>query len=125
MLPDLAPDFLESADDLRCLVRLTVEFDYYLRHTNTDLRNTFEMEYRIASIRSGMDSFVSFSDAYRVMVVAIPSQINWTAVTVSSLKGRFLEMFDQFVAEPQFERRFRLLLDLFKLQIVFAGMFYD
>ena len=37
----------------------------------------------------------------------------------------FRSMFKKFELEENFEEKCRLLLDLFKLQIVFAGMSYD
>jgi len=44
---------------------------------------------------------------------------------MQSLRDRFLSLYREFVAETKFENKCRLLLDLFKLQIVFAGAFYD
>ena len=40
-------------------------------------------------------------------------------------KDRFLSTYPEFLAEPNLEKKCRLLLDWFKMQIVFAGMFYD
>ena len=40
---------------------------------------------------------------------------------MQSLRDRFLSLYPEFVAETKFENKCRLLLDLFKLQIVFAG----
>src|SRR5579863_2677824 len=42
-------------------------------------------------------------------------------VSMSSLKQQFLPLFDEFLAEEDFERKCSLLLDLFELQIVFAA----
>jgi hypothetical protein len=42
-----------------------------------------------------------------------------------TFKTQFFSTFNEFVEEANFERKCRLLLDLFKLQIVFAGMSYS
>jgi hypothetical protein len=34
-------------------------------------------------------------------------------------------MYNQFTQEANFENKCRLLLDLYKLQILFAGIYYD
>jgi len=40
---------------------------------------------------------------------------------VQSIKDRFLALYPEFMVETAFENKCRLLLDLFKLQVVFAG----
>lgn len=37
----------------------------------------------------------------------------------------FLKLYPTFIAEETFEKHYRILIDLFKLQIVLAGMTYD
>ena len=44
--------------------------------------------------------------------------------SMESFKSQFVSMFNQFTNETNFENKCRLLLDLFKLQIVFAGVSY-
>ncbi len=44
---------------------------------------------------------------------------------MDSLKDQFLNKFQEFETEIDFVKRLRLLLDLFKMQIVFAGVFYE
>jgi hypothetical protein len=46
-------------------------------------------------------------------------------ISTMSLKKQFLSWFHEFEIETSFEKKCRLLLDLFKLQIVFAGVLYD
>jgi hypothetical protein len=53
------------------------------------------------------------------------SRIDWSTVGVQSIRDLFLSLYPKFVTETKFENKCRLLLDLFKLQIVFAGAFYD
>ena len=42
-----------------------------------------------------------------------------------SFQMQFISMFGKFREEVNFENKYRLLLDLFKLQIVFAGISYS
>ena len=108
---------------LRTLIRLTIEFYDYLNPGNHPER--FELEYSIESILSGIESFCIVNAGYKVLVGAMLTTIAWNQVSALTLKDQFIAMFDEFVAEKAFERKCRLLLDLFKLQIVYAGMFYD
>jgi len=63
--------------------------------------------------------------AYKVLVNAKESKIEWGRLSIPLLEEQFAPMFAEFEQEANFENRCRLLLDLFKLQIVFAGMSYD
>jgi hypothetical protein len=73
-----------------------------------------------------VDSFWSVMDGvYSCLVGARTSTTDWNAVTIQSVRDRFLSMYDVFVAETEFQKKCRLLLDLFKLEIVFAGAFFD
>ncbi len=129
-------------DCLRGLIRLTVEFYVYLHHGNSGLRDPVEhyqhradgggqssdldeLKYRIGSIFSGIESFCRVNAAYSVLVGATSSKVEWDVTSMASLNNKFVSMFDDFNREENFEYKCRLLLDLFKLQIVFAGVFYN
>ena len=115
--------FLESElDDLRCLIRLTVEFHDYLQSGPS---NPLEPNYTCESVFAAVESFMSLTRAYKVLVGAIDSTLGWDMISMPSLKKQFLSMFDEFNREVNFEKKCRILLDLFKMQIVFAGMTYD
>jgi hypothetical protein len=45
--------------------------------------------------------------------------------TIQASMVKSVGSFNKFTLEKNFEKKCRLLLDLFKLQIVFAGVFYD
>jgi hypothetical protein len=114
--------FLESElDHLRVVIRLSVEFHYYVQRS---CAHVFCLEYVSESIFSGIDSFMFVFGGYQVLVGATGSEIDWDEVSATSLKQQFARMFDEFARETVFERKCRLLLDLFKLQIVFAGVSY-
>ena len=133
-------------DHLRCLVRLTVEFNDYLSSGNPQLRELAkrfqdrhrlsiqiqphelvlnELNYSIQSIFSGIESFCRVNAAYKVLVGATSSWVEWGKVSMILLEEQFVSMFREFSTEANFHKKCRLLLDLFKLQIVFAGMLYD
>ncbi len=114
---------------LRVLVRLTVEFHDYLASSPTLPKfpgdTSQNLLYAIESILSGIDSFVTVTQSYGALIGARKSEIVWGTVTAGSLKDEFLGLYRRFLPQSVFEKKCRLLLDMFKLQIVFAGMFYD
>ncbi len=132
-------------DDLRILIRLTLEFDEYLKNGIPGLRviaeserhrpggyiipsNEIEMEelkYSLESIFSGIDSYRKVNAEYSILVGSTNSKIEWGMVSMISLKELFVSTFHKFTAETAFVKKCRLLLDLFKIQIVFAGALYD
>jgi hypothetical protein len=133
---------------LRCLIRLTVEFHHYLEHGSTELAmqllngpyakyvpdaktasqdpfNKYDREFACDSIRSGMESFCTLAASYRLLEGALGSKIEWGVISSrDSFNKHLTSMFEAFTQEDNFETKCRLLLDLFKLQIVFAGMSY-
>jgi hypothetical protein len=119
----------KDIQELRILVRLTVEFHDYL--TSTPPWPAFpddpfhNMTYAIDKVLFNVDSFHSVMHVYGVLVGSTRSTIDWSAMNIRSLKGLFVSVYDTFVAQTDFETKCRLLLDLVKLQIVFAGAFYD
>lgn len=115
--------FLEPIlHDLRVLVGFTIEFHYYLRLSCT---HPFCLGYACDSIFSAVDSYQNLTHAYNALVNAAGSRIEWNNLSVPLLKEQFVGVFDEFEKETNFENKCRLLLDLFKLQIVFAGVSYD
>jgi hypothetical protein len=139
---------------LRCLIRLTVEFRDHLEHgsvavargvqqqpylglTSAEFRkyvqsasndpfNKYDKGYACESILSGIDSFWDLSTIYRRSVGATDSKIEWSMISSGeSFETHFVSMFSKFTEEINFESKCRLLLDLFKLQIVFVGISYN
>jgi hypothetical protein len=138
---------------LRCLIRLAVEFKDYLEHgsveiargmqqlpyvghtsaefrkdvqsASTDPFNKYDLGYVCESILSGVDSFWDLSTAYRRSVGATDSKADWGMISSKEVfKIQFILMFNEFTEEANFKSKCRLLLDLFKLQMVFAGISY-
>lgn len=123
MIKSVGDSFLASdIDDLRCVVRLTIEFHYYLQ---VGCDHSFCSEYVSHSIFAGTECFTGLTHAYRVLVGATKSQVEWRDLSLPSLKEKFAVLFEKFDKEEIFETKCRYLLDLFKLQIVFAGIVYD
>ena len=98
-----------------------MEFFHFLEG---DLKRD-EAEYAIDTVFSGVDSFMSLSAAYRSISNNSPTAVNWDAISRTTLRQEFLPLYQQFRSERNFERQFKLLLDLFRLQLLFAGMNYD
>ena len=119
----------EDIQQLRVLVRLTVEFHDYL--TGTPPWPQFpddpfhDMTYKAGSILINVDSFRAVVQAYGVLLGSTRSTIDWDVINIRSLKDEFISMYHTFLGQTSFEAKCRLLLDLVKLQIVFAGAFYD
>lgn len=155
MVKSAKPRFDESElGHLRCLVRLAVEFQDYLEHgsveiargmqqqpyvgltsaefrkdvqnASTDPFNEYDLGYVCESILSGVDSFWDLSTTYRRSVGKTDSKIKWGMVSSrESFEAQFISMFNRFTEEVNFESKCRLLLDLFKLQMVFVGISYN
>jgi hypothetical protein len=120
MVGDVRSSFSErELDALRVVIRLTVEFH---RHLAANDVNNYVSE----SVFSGIDSFALLLHAYKVLKGAeVHSHLVWKASSAPALKREFQFRYSKFIAEQTFEKRCRLLLDLFKLQIVLAAMTYD
>lgn len=126
MAKDIKSCFAKSELDNLCIViRLTVEFHAYLRSANLASLTEYDLRYNCESIFSGIEFFSYLSHAYGSLAGAKKSKITWGAISKSSLKKSFMSTYQEFKKEQIFEKKCRLLLDLFKLQIVFAGMFYS
>jgi hypothetical protein len=109
-------------DHLRAVIRLTVEFRYYLQSACTHLTCA---TYVSESIFSGIESFCALTRAYKVLGDASDSKIEWDAISAPSMLGQFASIFEAFDRESSFEKKCRLLLDLFKIQIAWAAISYD
>jgi hypothetical protein len=119
-------------DDLRCLVRVTLEIRKWLQTANLDSPTQYEpdlpiqcdLEYNLMTIISAIDSFVSVDHAYRVLHGAMVSNVEWGVITLPSLKEVFLSGVEEFIAERDFIKACRLLLDLFKMETIFIGLLF-
>jgi hypothetical protein len=150
MVESAKPHFDESElGHLRTVIRLAVEFHDYLENGSVEIAtsilngphakyvrdvqsasadpfNKYDLDYACESIRSGVDSFCSLSASYKMLDGATNSRIEWGMISSrDSFKAQFASMFNKFTKEVNFEKKCRLLLDLFKLEIVFAGISYN
>jgi hypothetical protein len=118
--------FPESAlGDLHYLIRRTGEFFHYVQTVGKNPQNEFDRRYTMESVFSGVDSFCVVSASYRVLVGATRSAIDWEKISVPLFNEQFISKFNDFLTESSFEKQCRLLLDLFKFQIILASMSYD
>lgn len=115
-----------QVDSLLALIRLVVEFEEYLQRTVTGRTDADESQYVCGSVFSGVDSFDSFAHAYKILVGSETSRVEWDsgAWRFETLRSRYLELYEELVGGGTFQRGCRLVLDLFKLQIVWAGVEY-
>lgn len=118
--------FSESeCDDLRVLVRLTVEFLDSVVSLDFDSLDNRQLRYAGESVFSGVDSFCNVCAAYRVASGRVDSKPEWfIASSVSTLIEIFRSKCHDFSIEKDFRKRCGLLLDLFKLQVIFVGVSY-
>ena len=112
-------------EHLAVLIRLTVEFHYYLQGTSVEQLERNRVRYSDESVFAGIESFCSVSAAYRMLSGSRETTLRWEGMSLSWVKERFNSVFDSFEGATEFELKCRFLLDLFKLQIVFAGITYE
>jgi hypothetical protein len=113
---------------LRGLIRLAVEFEDRLQRTKIEEIERGELQYLADSVFGGLDGFFSIGHAYNLLDDATDTQIGWhVASTIGSplqLRQHYLTMYQEFVSETTFVSRCRLVLDLFKLQLIFVSIAY-
>jgi hypothetical protein len=107
--------------NLRIIAGLTVEFYHYLQ-----LRCEHELciEYTCESVLSGIDAYSGLSHTYRILEGALKTTVDWRNVPLGSFDQQFLSTFEEFDTETTFERKCRLLLDLFRLQLMYVAISY-
>jgi len=125
-MADAASHFSESEREaLRGIMGFTVEFLYYLKRTDMDSLDPYGVEYVNESTVSGLEFFIAVCQVYRITVGRVGSRLPRSVPSLTALKDQFIAMYQSFLQETTFEKKCGLLLDLFKLQIVFAGLTYD
>jgi hypothetical protein len=111
---------------LRCVIRLTVEFYYLLQSADVASLDPNGLTYVGNSIFSGVRSFILMTSACSGSGIPTKSAIDWGLTSsLSSLTEQFISKYQEFSIETEFEKRCGLLLDLFRMQIVFTGMSYE
>jgi len=99
-----------ETQDLRCIVRLAVEFDDYLRHEELDALDPDELEYVAGSVFAGINCFTGAARGYSVLAGAVGTAIGWPMVgaltSPRALAEKYLAMYQEFEAldvNTQFE----------------------
>ena len=118
----------EDLESLRIIIRLTLEFADYLTHRQDGTPWRFaiassDASYAAGSILSGLSFFYTLNPMYECLIGALPTTID-LETPESDLKSAFTSRYQQFLIETDFYKRCRLLLDMFRLQIIFAGYLY-
>ena len=116
-------------EHLRVLIRLTVDFSHYLRSTPPWPQfpddPAHDREYKIDSIFFNIESFRVVMRLYGVLAGAMPTTIEWTSLSLGTVTDEFLRVYARLTEATGFETQCRLLLDLLKLQLVFAAAFSE
>jgi hypothetical protein len=116
-------------ENLNILIMLAAEIHNYLRTSPPGppvAREAFDdLIYMIDKILFHVDSLRIVMHTYGVLVGSTRTTVDWNAISVQSLRDRLQSLYSEFIAETKFEDKCRLLLDLSKLQLVYAGAFYD
>ena len=122
----------DDIQNLRAIVRLAVEFDDYLRREDTEALDADELEYVAGSVFAGIGCFAGVSHGYKVLAGATHSAIDSSLLpaltSLGALKEKYLAMYAAFEAldvETQFEDKVCLILDLFKLQLLFVSVLFN
>src|SRR5260221_3569381 len=124
-LREAAGDALEETEHahLVVLVRLTMEFAAYMDSGDGSAPNE-NRRYVNESTFAGIDSFRVVMNAYRVLAGTVPSIVKWTDFHWPAFRQQFQSLYRELAQPAAFEKRCRVLLDLFTLQILFAGITY-
>jgi hypothetical protein len=110
---------------MHVLVKLAIQFYDYLRSAPPPDDSCRDRHYVCDSTFINFDSFRVVMNIYGILEGATTTTIDWNVINMRSLKEEFLSMYQAFVTQTNFEIKCRLLLDLFKLQLVYGGAFYD
>jgi len=118
--------FVESEiESMKVLIRLTVEFYYFLRQPPSDWGVRGEIRYRYESVFSGISSFWRVTDAYRSLVGRVESSVPWRAINVGDLEAHFISLYNLLLMDSEFPIRCRALLDSFRVQLLFCTTAYE
>jgi hypothetical protein len=97
-----------------------VEFYYYL--PDADMNDDTDLIYQCENTLGAADSFIAVAAIYRLIGDKAKSAIAEEVISSASLKESYTSKYHEFSTGVSFEERCRLLLDLFRLRIIFAGM---
>src|SRR5678809_259530 len=112
----------KDIQEIRILVRLTVEFHDFL--TSTPPWPAFpddpfhNMTYTVDRVLFNIDSFRAVVHSYGILIGSTHSTIDWNPINIRSVKDAFVSVYQAFVAQTDFNNKCRLLLDLVKLDCV-------
>jgi hypothetical protein len=115
--------FVESEiEHLSTVIRLIAESAAMPSHEQMSDR---DKRYTSDSVFSGVDSFCIVNSAYSVLVGAEKSTLRWHECAYETLESVFQDLYRKLLEEEDFTRQCRIVLDLFRIQIVVAVVSYD
>ena len=116
----------EDIEDLCVVTRVAVEVYAWLKDFNINSleQNKDEVEYNCETVLWSINTFIKVCGDYSVLIGTIPSQIDWGVISVASLKKLIIATYERFDAENVFLKKCRILLDLYRMELVLAGLVY-
>ena len=106
--------------------RIVVTFFQLLRKSDLAAWDSTQLNDAAYVVFSGIEQFIYLNSGYTTTGDATGSDLDWSRpLSLASLQEKFTSKYDEFLSETDFVKRCRLLLDLFKLQIVFAGFTFE
>jgi len=115
--------FVQSEiDHLNSIIRLIAESAALPSY---DQISDHDKRYAGDSIFSGMDSFCIVNSAYSILAGAEKSKLRWQELPYDRLENSFQDLYRRFLDQEDFMVRCRMMLDLFKIQILIATLNYD
>lgn len=127
-LLDASRSYLVEAyqESLMAVSQSVVTFFQLLRKTDFAAWDSTQLNDAAYVVFSGIEQFIYLNSGYTTTGEATGSSLDWSRpLSLASLQEQFMSKYDEFLAETDFVKRCRLLLDLFKLQIVFAGFTFE
>ena len=111
-------------EDLLVLTHMAIEFYWWLKDANTDSLDRYEADENSETLFVAFDAFRHTYWAYDVLIGRVASNIDWGDISVPSLRKLIILTYERFDVESNFLKKCRFLLNLYKVELVFAGLMY-
>jgi hypothetical protein len=109
-------------DALNVVIRVVLEVSNDLADQSTNLSPRHDLRYALETVMSGLECFMTFTNAYDKLLGAQKSQVDWA--NISDVDDAIFEWRRRFIAATGFVEKCRRLADLYKLQLALVAMRY-
>jgi hypothetical protein len=117
-----------DVENLQILIRLAMDFFDQVTPASSRAEDEAwrdDLRYHVENALIHQDKFRAVVNVYACVVGAERSALKWEEMSKPSLFDTYAHVYQQFLDEETFEPRCRSLLDLIRIQLVCAGVFYD